>query len=325
MKLKKVNSMLKKILCALSISLLATASAFGGIRSPGEYAGIVVYDRWDTCYLYDGIYLMYISEKIKERLRNYAGHTIRIDATEVYQPMNPGDGLIREFNFLGLAKDQGHSQIADLAITIIPHFEIDGSPQFIIDVKNTGQRKITISNDGLAPTLFGEKDADDFLSPSDGKSEARITRWSFPFASGVQSRSIGTTAKWWGVKIDDGKVPSSTFMLAAGKSKQFRASISASPGNYEFLCGYATGQEGNEERISNSVLFNVDEKGKAVLLSELGQGSFTQASSQLNPQHAVQNIINTQPHNKPFSWVALARATMVFALALLIFLRLYRR
>lgn len=323
--------MLRRFLCALSVVILTAASALAGIRGPGEYSGIVFYDKWDTCYLYDGVYLMYISDKVKERLRKYEGQAIRIDATEVYQPMNPGDGLIKEFKLIGMAKDKRHSQIANLVITITPHFEVDGSPQFIIEVKNRGIREITVSSGAFSPTLFGEKDEGDCFSPSDGKSEARITRMSFPEAKGDSARSEGTLTtpdgqtktfkKWWGVIIDDGKVSfDDSFLLRPGQSKEFKALISASPGNYEFLCG---GWEGDEERISNSVFFNVDEKGKASLISKSQQGSVLQETIQLKSQSEFQNIAHTQPSHKFFSWAALSRAAVVFVIALLTFRRFY--
>ena len=47
-----------------------------------------------ACTLYSGTYVMYVSEKVRRGLRPYAGQAIRIDAKEVFQPMNPGDGRI---------------------------------------------------------------------------------------------------------------------------------------------------------------------------------------------------------------------------------------
>jgi len=65
-----------------------------GIRASGKYSGVVFYDRWDNCILFNGVYLMYISEAVKEKLRPYRGQSVEINATDVYQPVNPGDGLI---------------------------------------------------------------------------------------------------------------------------------------------------------------------------------------------------------------------------------------
>jgi hypothetical protein len=46
---------------------------------------------------------MYISETVSDQLRAYDGQAIELDALEVVQPTNPGDGLIRKLKVLGPA------------------------------------------------------------------------------------------------------------------------------------------------------------------------------------------------------------------------------
>ena len=82
-----------------SLSPLANA----GIRAPGKYSGVVIYDRWGGCILFSGVYLMYVSEAVKGQLRPYTGEAVEIDALAVVQPTNPGDGLIRKLKVLGPA------------------------------------------------------------------------------------------------------------------------------------------------------------------------------------------------------------------------------
>ena len=83
------------------MSLCTPANA--GIRGPGKYSGVVIFDRWDGCILFSGVYLMYISERVKDQLREYDGQAIELDALEVFQPKNPGDGLIQKLKVLGPA------------------------------------------------------------------------------------------------------------------------------------------------------------------------------------------------------------------------------
>ena len=71
----------------------------GGERGPGKYCGVVIFDRWGGCTLYSGIYVMYVSEKVKNGLRPFAGRAVQIDAKKVNQPENPGDGLITQFEY----------------------------------------------------------------------------------------------------------------------------------------------------------------------------------------------------------------------------------
>ena len=266
-----MNELLRKSLIVAVLLVLSSSLAYGGIRGPGEYSGVVIFDHWDTCYLYDGVYLMYISNSVKERVRKYEGQAVRIDATEVYQPMNPGDGLIREFQSLRVIENRRNSDIAGIVLTITPAFDIDCSPQFVIEIKNAGKKKFMIPKGALAPTLFNEQTREELLSPSDGNSGACITRWGFPWARGeAQTLAITrqtpsgpvTMSKWWGLKIDDGKVPFDYLTLSPGDSAHFKASLSVSPGSYDFLCGYAPE---DDKKISNMVSFTVDANGVATL------------------------------------------------------------
>jgi len=267
--LDRTSKMPRKSLTAILFLVLSSSVVFCGLRLPGEYSGVVIYDQWDTCYLYNGVSLMYISNQVKERLRKYEGQSIGIDAREVYQPSNPGDGLIKEFQLLRVIEDTSDSPHAGLKLTVIPAFDIDCSPNFIIEVKNTGKRKLMIPKWVIAPTLLGEKFTD-FLSPSDGKSEACITGWSLPYANGEAMTVTSTKPtpngqaitihKSFGLKIDDGKVPFDYLTLSAGDSARFNASLSVSPGAYDFLCGYTPG---DDNRVSNIVSFVVDEHGIA--------------------------------------------------------------
>jgi hypothetical protein len=50
--------------------------AYAGLRGPGKYCGVVVFDRWDTCFLLSGPYITSISENVKNGLRPYAGKAI---------------------------------------------------------------------------------------------------------------------------------------------------------------------------------------------------------------------------------------------------------
>jgi hypothetical protein len=44
---------------------------------PGKNSGLVVFDRWGGSILYSGIYVMYVSESTKEKLREHIGKSIR--------------------------------------------------------------------------------------------------------------------------------------------------------------------------------------------------------------------------------------------------------
>src|SRR3954468_18938457 len=91
---------LKKLAAA---ALLLSATALAAIRSTGPVTGVVIFDRWDACLLSSGWTVHYISEKITQDLRPSAGKAGLIAATEVHQPVNPGDELISKFTNLSPA------------------------------------------------------------------------------------------------------------------------------------------------------------------------------------------------------------------------------
>src|SRR5688572_1613557 len=110
-------------LSGLCTVLLALVS-IGGIRSPGKYCGAVLFDRWDGCYLYSGIYVMYVAEAVKEDLRGHAGQWVQVDAIDVWQPHNPGDGRINRFRVIGAAPaDRNWVPIDGLALRATPAFD----------------------------------------------------------------------------------------------------------------------------------------------------------------------------------------------------------
>jgi hypothetical protein len=129
--------------CVALCSLLTPVHA--AFRGPGKYSGIVIFDRWDTCFLLSGPYITYISEAVKEELRPYAGQAIQIDVTEILQLMNPGDGLIKSYVILGQAPDDPRNSIANkLEIEAEPAFDGKSAPMFDITVRNVSLEPVSV-------------------------------------------------------------------------------------------------------------------------------------------------------------------------------------
>jgi hypothetical protein len=249
--------MRKILLFTVVVLVLLTSAAFGGTRGPGKYAGVVIFDRWDTCYLYSGTYLMYIAENQKEELRRYAGQSILIDAKKVFQPVNPGDGLITELKYLGKAKEKEDLPGVDgLKLTVAIKSEGGNSHlKFELTIENQGDKAVEIDTGEVAPTLFGKKAGDDPFSPSDGKSEAKITRYNFEY----EKRRSGNP---FAVILENADSLPRSFTLGSGQKRQFTIRINAPPGEYDFLFGYGGGVHAGRGVASNLVSFSTFEKEK---------------------------------------------------------------
>jgi len=253
---------------------VAGAPALAGARSEGKYCGVVLFDRWDACYLYSGVYLMYISEKVKEGLRPYAGQAVQIDATDVYQPSSLGDGLIRAYKVLGPAPDAKEwwkAPVNGLAMRVAMRV-VEGKPEFRTTVANEGKFVVKLLAEALAPTLLVRVPVpmpESQCYPWDGPSRAVITRYEMDIPNWVAQHRPSATPLEWPIigwlsqeescygRVTSGPVPS-TVPLVPGQMMVFTLLFSLPPGEYEFLCGYGGGVHESKCVASNLVPFDVD-------------------------------------------------------------------
>jgi hypothetical protein len=228
----------------------------GGIRAPGKYCGAVLFDRWEGCYLYSGTYVMYVSEAVKEPLRARAGQWVQVDATDVWQPSNPGDGRINRFRIVGPAPpDRNWVPIDGLELEATPAF--DDGPALRVTVRNAGQRELRFLSGECSVTVLARRIAENQHShPSDGPSYAIITRQ--PFAKGNEPRRAGMN---WSV---DEPLPVRV-ELGAGESLRRVVTLDLPPGEYEALFGYGGGVHEGRGVMSNRIAFDVDKNGVARL------------------------------------------------------------
>ena len=172
-----------KILGLIALLLfVCTSSVSAGIRGAGKYSGVVIFDRWGTCLLVSGPYVMYISEDTKSDLRSYAGSAVQINALEVVRPKNPGDGLVKKYSIIGSAPEPSNPERLDgLNIEVKDSFSEEGKPRFLITMTNQARHDIEVSTDEVGITVLGNRKSP--FSPSDGPSEAVITRAGLDSAS----------------------------------------------------------------------------------------------------------------------------------------------
>jgi hypothetical protein len=275
-----------KILCLLAITalVLLASPAFGGLRTPGEYTGIVIFDHWDTCYLYSGLSLMYIAESEKEILRPYEGKAISIDAKIVDQPINPGDGLIKKFQLIGEEPVKPNRlESAGLKLTTTERTGAgDKWPSFEIALENQSIKSIVIDPFEIAPTVFGLREKADYFSPSDGLSDAKITRRDFgsmvgwglgiastpppPIPDGFQESDSqkSSVVQHFSVDLMDADSLPRSFELGPGQKRAFTVEIQAPSGEYQLLFGYSSRAVSNKVRffVVDNLFSNTAEKNQ---------------------------------------------------------------
>jgi hypothetical protein len=275
----------KRRICVAVLIGLFFSTGFAGIRGPGKYSGVMIFDRWNGCTLYSGVYVMYISEEIKEKLRPYANEVVEINATDVFQPMNPGDGLIKAFDSVGPlwtpSKPPPDAWLEGVQLKNLIACKEGQKPAVLMQIINTRQKSVDIQTEELAPTLLMKQTTatKGAFTPSDGPSVALITRQAFWVGGypGGESRWQGggarhaTEYKW---TIGEENALPQTFQLQPGEKKRIKITFDLPSGEYEFLTGYGGGVHAGRCLAGNCVAFDVDENGlakKPLLTSNPGQ------------------------------------------------------
>lgn len=258
---------------AIAVCLLVVVSTnvHAGIRGKGKYSGVVIFDRWDTCFLLSGPYITYISEAVKEQLRPYAGRAIQIDVAEISQPMNPGDGLVRSYVILGEASDDPSDPIGNkIEIKTEPAFDGKSIPMFDITVRNISLERVSVTPSELGPTLLGLNHG--AFSASDGKLVAWITRADLAINEPDQTATSSSASTVDGKTVAYAKyvaVQPCTFKdrieLAAYEEVSCRIRLDVPTGEYQFMAGYGGGVHAWKSIVSNAISFNVDVTGVATV------------------------------------------------------------
>ena len=252
------------------LSFAAAASA--GFRGPGDYHGIVVFDRWGACTLQNGIYLMYVSERTKEGLRAHAGKAVKLDAEAVFVIASPGDGRIGAFRDLGLMPPFDPGQPTKRGrpsdgLSLDATFQTNeaGRALLTLTIRNDGSKPQAVRRGDLAPTLLTKKEGQPAMfALSDGPSGVLVTRSPFwpPFDDDPWPRKrLYYGDERYGYTVD--RSFPETFTIEPGGERRFGVEFILKPGEYDFLFGYGENWINGPPLASNLVAFDVDDAGRA--------------------------------------------------------------
>jgi hypothetical protein len=234
---------LKRLINALFIValLFAASASHAARRPPGPYSGVIIFDRWGGCVVYNGPEVMYVSEKIKARLYPYEGKAIQILATKVYQPDDSDDdGRIDDFNSVG-PPSAGESWLPVAGLTL--KSALDASRRgIVIAVSNTGQMPLRVDRGELTPIVFTKQTPTSRkYSLADGPSCAMFLGESFWNQTNDVARDVfGNINKvrpcMWSVDLANS--PSRYFTLGPHETRLIQLMCDLPMGEYDFFCGY---------------------------------------------------------------------------------------
>jgi hypothetical protein len=239
----------------LLAAAVVTPMLVAGVRPVGRYNGVVFYDRWDNCYLFSGVYLMYVSEAVKETLRAYRGKSIEIDAQEIRQAMNPGDGLIMKLAVIGESKED--RSLIDRAPPI-RGIELRATVSTVADhvkatvaIGNRNSSEISIDARALGFAVIALDKP--FICPGDGTSCAVITRIDATSPNGKNT----VDSHRWGWTFQGGDRLPNRLTLRTGEKRTTTVVFDLPKGLYQFVAGYGGGVHSGPCLASNAVPFDV--------------------------------------------------------------------
>lgn len=249
-------------ICVLAAVLASPASAY--LFGPGKYCGVVVFDRWGTCYLLSGPYINYVASDVKSALARYKGQAIQIDASEVGHAGHAAlpDPLILRYKILGPAPEPKRITIDGLKLAAIPAFGRYTRAQFLIEIRNAGKSPVKVERYLLGIFLFeGEKVEESH--PGDDSS-ALISRSGIEDASYISTEQTGDRKTSWGYIVDMATRPPTSFVIEPGQSVRTRIRFKISSGKYQFMFAYGDGVSSEKTLVSNAIAFDIGSDGRAI-------------------------------------------------------------
>ena len=266
---------MRRPIALTTVAILLSAACLAGIRAAGKYTGVVVFDRWGGCVLSAGPTLDYVAEAAKGPLKPLHGTPVVLDVSDAWQPVNPGEALLRKFKRVEGKPEEAGPAAARLQLTVEPAFA-DGQPAaFTIAARNVGEARLTLKYESLAPiALMKRRDKSSFLLASDGPSVAVLVGYTFwcpidgqrlESRGGVQA---GIPCDW---RVTNVKTLPRTAVLEPGGESVITIALSLPPGEYDFFAAYRDLDPSPLYVASNLVGCDVDTGGGATLPKFLGR------------------------------------------------------
>jgi len=249
-------------LCFLASLFLATASAY--LFGPGKYCGVVVVDRWGTCYLVSGPYVNYVASDVKSGLFPNKGNAIEVDASKVTRGgLGLEDPMIQKYKILGPAPASKRVKLDGLQLLAVQAFGRYTRPQFLVEFRNNGKSPVRVDRSQIGVLLFAAEKPQ--LSYSNDDSVALISRTGLAEEYYISSSGVGNKKTSWGYIVDTKTQPPASFVIAPGQSVRTVIRFKLYPGQYQFMFAYGCGVSEEKSLVSNAISFDMNAEGHAKL------------------------------------------------------------
>jgi hypothetical protein len=248
--------------CFLTSLVVATASAY--LFGPGKYCGVVVVDRWGTCYLVSGPSVNYVASDVKSGLFPNKGNAIEVDASKVTRGgLGFEDPMIQKYKILGPAPASKRVKLDGLQLLAVQAFGRYTRPQFLVEFRNNGKSPVRVDRSQIGVLLFAAEKPQ--LSYSNDDSVALISRTGLAEEYYISSSGVGNKKTSWGYIVDTKTQPPASFVIAPGQSVRTVIRFKLYPGQYQFMFAYGGGVSEEKSLVSNAISFDMNAEGHAKL------------------------------------------------------------
>jgi hypothetical protein len=249
-------------LCFLASLFVANASAY--LFGPGKYCGVVVFDRWGTCYLVSGGYVNYVASNVRSGLLPYKGSALQVDASEVTGGgLRLEDPMILKYKILGPAPAPKWAKLDGLQLRAVKAFGRYIRPQFLIELRNSGKSPLKVDRSQIGILLFKAEKPELYFSDDD--SVAVISRSGIEDSSYITYEGVGNQKMSWGYIVDMKTQAPASFVIAPGQSVRTLIRFKLYPGQYQFMFAYGGGVSAEKSLVSNAISFDMNVDGRAKL------------------------------------------------------------
>ena len=247
--------------CVIASLVGSTGAAY--LASPGKYCGVVVFDRWGSCFLLSGPLIIHISKRVSGDLLRYNGKAMQVDAQAVTQGgMHAEYVQIDRYRIVGPAPDTNRwHPVGGLQLVASDDFGATGKPRFVVEIRNAGKSAVRVDRSLIGIVLLKSGAPD--LSVSDEVSTDLIRGGVGPesFMNYAQSNNLRLS---WGYTVDMRTRPPAEFVIAPGQLVRIRLTFKLYPGEYQFIFGYGGGAQMDEKSIaSNAISFDMNDTRRA--------------------------------------------------------------
>lgn len=262
MYIRRLFTLVSPLIIATSLSsVLPRGVRAAHLIGPGKYEGVVVFNRWGTCFLVSGSEVTYVAADVSGPLLPFKNTDLQLEASIVtVLGRYAGYGMIHKYRILGPPSDVSSDAIKEMRLRATSRFlsKSNMRPRFTVELRNGGHAPLRLKGSGMQVVLFRHEPP--LPSTSNEVSSVYIFHPAVQRGSFMSSSLIGDRMHYTGFTVDVSAAPPPSSVLEAGQVVATNLSFKLDPGQYQAIFAYTSG---DATLVSNALSFDVSGGGRA--------------------------------------------------------------